>query len=172
MKSKEIKNLAVSAVCLALCVVFPMLFHSIPNGGSIFLPMHIPVLLCGLLCGGIYGGICGAAGPLISSLATGMPPMAMLPSMMTECFTYGLVAGFLIKSLKGKAAFKLYFSLVSAMLLGRVVSGLVSSYIFMSGNSPFAWIGASLLTGLPGIAAQLLLVPLLYFGLKKAGLAK
>lgn len=38
-------------MCAALCVVLPMAFHAIPNAGSIFLPMHIPVLLCGFLCG-------------------------------------------------------------------------------------------------------------------------
>ena len=33
----------------------------------------IPGLSIGLLCGGLYGGFCGVAGPLISSLTTGMP---------------------------------------------------------------------------------------------------
>ena len=50
MKYSPIKKLVITAVCIALCVVLPMVFHSFPNGGSIFLPMHIPVLLCGLMC--------------------------------------------------------------------------------------------------------------------------
>ena len=45
------KRLVLTAVNIALCLVLPMAFHSIPNGGKIMLPMHIPVLLCGMVCG-------------------------------------------------------------------------------------------------------------------------
>ena len=48
------KNLIMTALCIALGIVLPVAFHSIPNAGSIFLPMHIPVLLCGLICGDVY----------------------------------------------------------------------------------------------------------------------
>ena len=44
-----IKRTVLSALLIALCVVLPIAFHSIPNAGSIFLPMHIPVLICGLV---------------------------------------------------------------------------------------------------------------------------
>ena len=47
-KTISAKNLAFCALCIALCVVLPMAFHAIANAGPIFLPMHIPVLLCGL----------------------------------------------------------------------------------------------------------------------------
>ena len=50
-KTISAKNLAFCALCIALCVVLPMAFHAIANAGPIFLPMHIPVLLCGLACG-------------------------------------------------------------------------------------------------------------------------
>ena len=55
MKSVKVQNMVVAGMCIALGVVLPMAFHSIPNAGSIFLPMHIPVLICGLLCGWQYG---------------------------------------------------------------------------------------------------------------------
>ena len=45
-KTFSAKNLAFCALCIALCVVLPMAFHAIANAGPIFLPMHIPVLLC------------------------------------------------------------------------------------------------------------------------------
>ena len=61
-KTISAKNLAFCALCIALCVVLPMAFHAIANAGPIFLPMHIPVLLCGLACGWPYGLVCGRAG--------------------------------------------------------------------------------------------------------------
>ena len=48
---KNTKHLIFTALCMALGVVLPMAFHMIPNAGSVMLPMHIPVLLCGLVCG-------------------------------------------------------------------------------------------------------------------------
>ena len=53
------KRLVLTAVNIALCLVLPMAFHSIPNGGKIMLPMHIPVLLCDMVCGAPYGAVCG-----------------------------------------------------------------------------------------------------------------
>ena len=76
VKKFGLKNYVIAALCVALCVVLPMAFHAIPNAGSILLPMHIPVLLCGLLCGWPLGLVCGLVGPLLSSVLTGMPPAA------------------------------------------------------------------------------------------------
>jgi thiamine transporter ThiT len=160
-----------TAVCAALCLVLPMAFHSIPNAGSVMLPMHIPVLLCGLVCGWPYGGICGLVGPLLSGLLTGMPPMAMLPSMMVECAVYGFTTGLLMKHVRtGKTVTDLYISLVSAMIAGRFVAGFAKAWIFTPGISPFAWVTTSLITGIPGIVTQLVLMPLVVTALTRARL--
>ena len=49
MKLSTVKKSILTAVCIALCVVLPQAFHAIPNAGAVYLPMHIPVLLCGLI---------------------------------------------------------------------------------------------------------------------------
>ena len=171
MKLTPVKKLVFTAVCAALCLVLPMAFHTVPNAGTIFLPMHIPVLLCGLICGWPYGGVCGLIGPLISSLITGMPPAAMLPSMMVECCAYGFVAGMLMRHVHTKhAVADLYISLVSAMVVGRVVAGFAKAWIFTPGISPFAWVTTSLIAGIPGIIIQLILMPMVVLALTKAKL--
>ena len=171
MKLTPVKKLVFTAVCAALCLVLPMAFHTVPNAGTIFLPMHIPVLLCGLICGWPYGGVCGLIGPLISSLVTGMPPAAMLPSMMVECCAYGFVTGMLMRHVHTKhAVADLYISLVSAMVVGRVVAGFAKAWIFTPGVAPFAWVTTSLVAGIPGIAIQLVLMPMVVFALTRAKL--
>lgn len=171
MKLTPVKKMVFTAACAALCLVLPMAFHSVPNAGSIFLPMHIPVLLCGLICGWPYGGVCGLIGPLISSLITGMPPAAMLPSMMIECCMYGFATGLLMKYVRTKhPVADLYISLVSAMVAGRLVAGFAKAWIFTPGVSPFAWVTTSLVTGIPGIAIQLILMPMVVFALTRAKL--
>lgn len=171
MKMSYAKKLVFTAVCAALCVVLPMAFHAVQNAGQIFLPMHIPVLLCGLMCGWPYGFVCGLLGPALSSLLTGMPPAAMLPSMMIECAAYGCFTGLSMKIIRTKrATLDLYISMVIAMLLGRVLAGLAKAWILSPGTAPFAWVTTSLVAGIPGIVIQLILIPLVVFALTKAKL--
>lgn len=171
MKLTSVKKLVFTAVCAALCVVLPLAFHSIPNAGTVFLPMHIPVLLCGLICGWPYGLVTGLMGPLLSSVITGMPPAAMLPSMMVECGVYGLVTGLMMRFVRtGHTVADLYISMAFAMALGRTVAGLAKALIFTPGTAPFAWVTTSLVTGIPGIVIQLVLMPLVIFALTRARL--
>lgn len=165
-----VKRLVTTAICAAMCVVLPIAFHSIPNAGNILLPMHIPVLLCGLVCGWPYGLVCGLLGPFLSSF-TGMPPMAVLPGMMVECGVYGMATGLGMKYVHtGKPTADLYISMVSAMILGRIVAGFAKSLIFSPGVAPFAWVTTSLVTGIPGIMIQLIVMPLLVAALTRAKL--
>lgn len=171
MNKSYVKNVVLTAVCAALCVVVPMAFHVIPNAGMIFLPMHIPVLLCGMLCGWPYGLTCGLLGPLLSSIITSMPPAATLPAMMVECAVYGAVAGVLMKHVRtGKLYADLYIALVPAMLAGRVISGVAKALIFAPGTTLAAWATVSFVTALPGILIQLILIPALVFALERAKL--
>ena len=167
-----IKKSILTAICIALCVVLPMAFHSIQNAGSIFCPMHIPVLLCGLICGPALGLLCGLAGPLLSSLFTSMPPMAILPSMMVELAAYGLLTGFMMRLIRTKKIYAdLYISLVIALLGGRILGGLSKALIFAAGKySIGAWASGYFVTCLPGIVIQLALIPTIVFALEKAKL--
>lgn len=171
-KKSAVKKSIITAVCIALCVVLPQAFHAIPNAGSIYLPMHIPVLLCGLICGWPYGLLCGLAGPALSALITGMPPAAVLPGMMVECGVYGLTAGLLMQLVRTKRLYAdLYISLVAAMLLGRVVSGAAKALIFSAGSYSMAsWVAGSFVTALPGIIIQLALLPSIVYALMRARL--
>ena len=165
----SIKRMTLAAVCVALCVVLPIAFHSIPDAGSVFLPMHIPVLICGMICGWPYGFLCGLMGPMLSSALTGMPPVAYLPAMMVECGVYGLVSGVMLKHVHTKNTYAdLYIALVTAMLAGRVVSGIAKALIFTPGIALSAWVTASFVTALPGIAVQLVFLPSVVFTLMKA----
>lgn len=171
-KMSVVKKSIITAVCIALCVVLPQAFHAIPNAGSIYCPMHIPVLLCGLICGWQYGLVCGIAGPLLSNLFTGMPPAAVLPTMMIECAVYGLITGLAMRFIFTKKVYAdLYISLISAMLCGRVVLGIAKALIFAKGEITIAtWAASSFVTSLPGIIIHLVLIPTIVFALMKANL--
>ncbi|NLI91135.1 MAG: ECF transporter S component [Peptococcaceae bacterium] len=168
----NVKKSIFTAVCMALCVVLPMAFHSVQNAGSIFLPIHIPVLLCGLLCGWSFGLACGIIGPVLSSLFTGMPPIAYLPSMLVELAAYGLITGIIMSNVHTKRIYAdLYISLIGAMLAGRVVAGIAKALIFSPGHITMAaWVTSYFVTSLPGIIIQIVLIPSIVFALERAKL--
>lgn len=169
---KSLKNCVFTAMCISLCIVLPQALHVIPNAGSIFLPMHIPVLLCGLICGAPFGLMCGVIGPLLSSIITGMPPAAVLPSMIVECTAYGCFAGlFMTWVYTGNSCVDLHISLLSAMLIGRIAAGITKALIFTSGEMSLRiWITAHFITSFPGIIIQIALLPAVIHTLEKAHL--
>ena len=166
----SVKRATITALCVALCAVLPLAFHGLGLGAA-FSPLHIPVLLCGLVCGGWYGLFCGVAGPLISSLTTGMPGAPQLVYMIPELVVYGLTAGLLASHLRLRnPTLALYAALIPAMLLGRIVGGLARMIYLKGDYSLSLWLSAYFVSALPGILLHLLLVPVLVLTLRKAGL--
>ena len=166
----HLKKSIIAAMLIAFCVVFPMAFHAVgPIAGRTLLPMHIPVLLAGLVCGPILGLIVGLVGPFLSSLITGMPPLGILPVMMIELGTYGLVAGIAIKLVHThRLSVDLYISLIVAMLAGRVVAGAAQAIYFFEGTYLIGmWWTSYFVTSLPGLVIQLLLIPSLIIALER-----
>ena len=164
-------RLTTTALCIALGLLLPTIFHVFGTGvGTALLPMHIPVLLCGLLCGWQYGAACGILVPLLSSILTGMPPIFPIgASMMVELCAYGLITGILYQTLHGN----LYLSLIGAMLGGRAIYGVVNAIFMGVAGKPYgftAFLSGAFLTAWPGIVLQLIAVPLLVFTLQKSGL--
>ena len=168
------RKLTLSALFLALGLVLPLITGQIPQIGKMLLPMHIPVLLCGLACGWPYGLVCGLLGPVLSGVLTGMPSPAVLPGMMVECGVYGLVSGLMMQAVHTKKLYSdLYISQITAMLLGRILSGVCKALIIAPATfTVAAWATTSFVTGLPGIVIQLVLLPTLVVALTKARLLR
>ena len=100
---QNILKMTASALCLALCLVLPFLTLQMPEIGSMLLPMHIPVLLCGFICGWKWGLGVGFAAPLVRSLIFGKPflyPVAVC--MALELAAYGFVCGLMYRLLPKK----------------------------------------------------------------------
>ena len=166
------KQIVLTALFVALGVALPQAFHAIPNAGSIFLPMHIPVLISGYAVGPVFGLLCGILTPLLSHLIFSMPPAPVLPGMLCELAMYGLMSGLLNKVVKiENRLVKNYVVLIGAMLCGRVTYGILNALVFKAGSySMQAWISAAFVTAIPGIIIQLVLIPILVDRLQKANL--
>ncbi|WP_069998464.1 ECF transporter S component [Cellulosilyticum sp. I15G10I2] len=169
MNKTAINKLVLSGLFTAIGVIIPMIFHTFSLAGSIFLPMHIPVLLCGFICGWQYGLVVGIFVPFLGSMITGMPPIfPVATSMAFELAAYGAVAGFLASK-----KINVLIALLIAMLAGRIVMGAANVvFLGMAGGS-YAWpafISGAFITAFPGIIIQLILIPIILTTLKKVHL--
>jgi len=160
-----LRKLILTALYISMGVVLPIAFHSVPNSGTVFSPMHIPVFLCGLTCGFQYGLICGISAPILSSVLTGMPPLAILPSMICELTVYGVISGLALKYIfPKKSLLSVYFSLITAMLCGRLVKGVLDALLFSSNSFTIkAFIASCFISAIPGIIIQLTVIPAAVF---------
>lgn len=169
---KNTKNMVLAALFLALGLIMPFLTMQVREIGSMLLPMHIPVLICGFVCGWKYGLLVGFITPLLRSFIFTMP--LMFPnavSMAFELATYGAIVGLLYYIL-GNSKLRIYLSLLGAMVAGRLVWGIIMIILSGINKSVFSWqmfIGGALLNAIPGIILQLVLIPILIFTLEKAG---
>ena len=151
-----IKKTVGSAALIAIGILLPLCFHGIPNAGSIFSPMHIPVLIAGFLFGPLFGVGVGLLTPLLNSLITGMPPpYPVLPPMMVECALYGAVSGLLFRLIKTKWMYlELYVSLVVAMLVGRLGGAFTNYLVYIGRGDAYSWsifVSSYFVTGWPAI---------------------
>lgn len=171
MKKSKTVNLVLAALFLALGIVLPFLTAQIPSIGSMLLPMHIPVLICGYVCGWQYGLAVGFVVPLLRSALFGMPPMyPTAVAMALELAVYGLMTGLLYCKLKKNTA-SIYISLIGAMIAGRVVWGiarLIMAGLSQSGFTVSAFIAGAITGAIPGIIIQIILIPILIMALRKA----
>lgn len=170
-KMSSVKRSSICAMCIALCYVLPLAFHALA-AGSMLSPMHIPVLLCGIICGPGYGAFCGIAGPVLSSVLSGMPSATGLIAMVPELLTYGLVCGLLMKLIHTKnLMLDIYISMIPAMIAGRLMGGIADALFYLGTTGEYSiamFVSSYLIGSLPGIIAQLILVPTLTFTLEKA----
>ncbi|MGN1008235.1 MAG: ECF transporter S component [Butyricicoccus sp.] len=173
-KNQTIQNLVLSAMFLALGIVLPFFTGQIPQIGSMLLPMHLPVLLCGLICGWQYGGLIGFLLPPLRYVLFGMPPI--FPSgiaMAFEMAAYGVIAGFLYRRSRWQCVIALYRSLIAAMIGGRLVWGTVRALLSGVASQAFTWqmfLSGAFLTALPGIVLQLVFIPALMVALDRTGM--
>lgn len=171
---KNTKSLTITAMLIAIGLVLPPLIRMIPNGGVLFSPMHICPLLAGLIVGPIEGIIVGIVCPLLNNVLYGMPMGSTLIGMCFELPTYALVTALMMKVLENqKDTVRVYGSLVVSMIAGRIVGGIVRAIVLGAGNYTVQmWATSYFVSTLPAIIIHLLLIPAVYFALRKANLIK
>ena len=172
-KNAKTSYLVMALLCLAISVVLPILTDQIPRFGQGLRPMHIPVLIAGFACGPVIGFFVGLAAPMLSLLIHGAPSLIQAGfAMSLELATYGLIAGLLYSQLPRKTG-NIYVSLITAMIVGRIVWG--ARMIVLSGRAQTQFtyqmfMKYAFIDAMPAILFHIVLIPAVVIALEKANL--
>lgn len=171
MNKIYVYKITFSAVAIALGLVLPFFTGQIPQIGSMLLPMHLPVFICGMVCGGAWGGCVGFVLPLLRYALFGMPvifPQGI--AMACELAVYGIVAGLLYQKAATKGYTAIYRGLICGMVAGRLVWGVVFAWLCGMTAQAFTlqmFLLAAFVRAIPGIILQLVLVPMLVYRIRR-----
>lgn len=159
LSSRKAKYIIGTILLSGIGIALPRIFHILggSSAGSMFLPMHIAVLIAALTFGITSSSIVAGTSIIGSYLLTGMPTLARLPYMLIELVIYAVLLSVFNKK------FNSYLSLVVTIILGRVLYSGVLLVAINILSLPTYGISViqSIQIGMPGIMLQLITVPLI-----------
>lgn len=165
LANKKAKYIIGTILLSGIGIALPRVFHVLAGStaGSVFLPMHIAVLIAVLTFGITSGCVVAGSSVICSYLLVGMPTLARMPYMIIELLIYAILLGIFNKK------FNSYIALVATMILGRLLySGVLSVAIHVIGLQTYGIsVIESVKTGLLGIIIQLLFVPFIAKAIRK-----
>lgn len=136
-----------SALFIVANIALPHLFHLIPGGGVMFLPIYFFTLCGALACGWQVGLLTAVMSPLAGNLLFGVPMAAMLPDMLLKGGALAVAAAALMRA---NRALPLLNPLL-AVVLAWTVAGLLE---WPLAGAAYAF--QDFVTGLPGMALMTL----------------
>ncbi len=165
LSTAKAKYIVGTCLLSGIGIALPRIFHVLAgsSAGATFLPMHIAVLMAAIIFGATSASIVAGSSVIFSYLLTGMPTIERLPYMLIELVIYAILLSVFNKK------FNSYISLISTIVLGRVLYSIVLVIAINILGLPTYGISVieSIKTGLPGIIIQLLCVPFISNFIKK-----
>lgn len=113
LEYKEAKTYLTASLFILGNVFVPQLFHLIPQGGVIWLPIYFFTLVGAYKYGWRVGLLTALASPMVNSLLFGMPPVAGLPAILLKSVLLAVFAGMAAARFK-KASLWMLLSVVLA----------------------------------------------------------
>lgn len=144
---KTARTYLFAVIFIAANLIFPHLFHAIPNGGPTFLPIYFFTLIAAYKYGIRVGLLTAILSPLLNSMLFGMPMMAMLPIILIKSTLLAVSASFAANYFKKISFLSLAVLILAYQLVGTGIEWL------MVGNFHIAI--QDFRIGFPGMLLQL-----------------
>lgn len=109
----QVKTYLLAAAFVVGNILLPQLAHTVPQGGFIFLPIYFFTLVAAYKYGWKAGLLTAILSPVVNHLLFGMPPLAVLPAILTKSVFLAFTAGLAAQ----------YFKRISIPILCLVVLG-------------------------------------------------
>ena len=151
-----------------LGLLLPIGFHALGWGGRVFLPMHLPVVVAGFLVSPATAVTLGVVVPFLSSVLTGMPPLAppIAPLMALELAAKAGAASLLYRSLRAPMWLALPVAIVADWAVLALTAWLAAG-VFAIKAGAIQYVGAAVATSLPGTILQVIAVPLTVLAIER-----
>ena len=107
----EIRTYMMAALFVVCNIALPQLFHLIPQGGIIFAPLALVILIGAYKFGWRVGLLAALASPVVNHLLFGQPAVGVMTLMAVKLALLAVIAGWTAQ----------YFGHVSQLLIAGVV---------------------------------------------------
>lgn len=143
----EVKTYFIAIAFVVGNILLPQLAHTVPQGGFIFLPIYFFTLVAAYKYGWKAGLLTAVLSPVVNHLLVGMPPMAVLPAILTKSIFLALTAGFAAQYFKRLSILILTIVVLSYQVFGTLVEWAIIGDFFKAVQD--------FRIGLPGMALQI-----------------
>ncbi len=128
----EVKTYLTALIFILGNIILPQLFHFIPNGGIMFLPIYFFTLVAAYKYGIKAGLLTALLSPLVNYLLFGMPALQMLPVIIIKSSLLALAASFAATYFKRISILILVLVVLSYQLAGTLVEFLFVGDIYIA----------------------------------------
>lgn len=127
-------------------VLLPQLFHLLPSGGRMWLPIYFFTLVAAYKYGWRVGLLTAVLSPMVNSALFAMPPVAALAPITVKSVLLAVAAGFAASHFK-----RVSLALMAAVVLTYQLVGSLFEWVLI-GSAEVAWQDFTL--GIPGMLLQ------------------
>lgn len=143
----DVKTYLAALAFVAGNIVVPQLFHLVPQGGVIWLPIYFFTLVGAYKYGWRVGLLTAVASPVVNSLLFGMPAVAALPAILLKSTLLALFAGLAASYFKKASLWMLLLVVLAYQVFGTLGEWAMKGDFFLAAQD--------FRLGVPGMLLQI-----------------
>lgn len=116
----EAKTYLVASLFIIGNVILPQLFHLVPQGGMIWLPIYFFTLVGAYKYGWKAGLLTAVFSPIVNSMLFGMPMAAALPAILLKSVLLAISAGYVAKRFRSVTVLLLLATVLLYQAIGTL----------------------------------------------------
>ncbi len=144
---REAKTYLAAALFIIGNILLPQLFHLVPQGGIMWLPIYFFTLIGAYKYGWQVGLLTAVGSPIVNSLLFGMPAVHVLPAILLKSMLLALLAGWAARRYR-----RVSLVLLLAVVLGYQLLGTLGEWAMVGS---FYAAAQDFRIGIPGMLLQI-----------------